>query len=210
MGHGEDAKVDKKGTGRKTQQEGEEQEEGKQAVEVKGSPAAKLSSAEASAEANDERRRLRLSGGASEGVRRASGAGDEQGPVCSICGCPDPCAPSSCPNCTVHLLSESNAFNLTLEQRVWCRGFGPSWPARIEAIGFQAVDDPQPFWVKFYGENNFAWVGEKNLAPWASRKPPALGSLPAKFRRRMASALEEANAEIEEEAAWGAACPESA
>eukprot|EP00928_Gymnodinium_smaydae_P043860 TRINITY_DN29311_c0_g2_i1.p1 TRINITY_DN29311_c0_g2~~TRINITY_DN29311_c0_g2_i1.p1 ORF type:complete len:650 (-),score=160.07 TRINITY_DN29311_c0_g2_i1:84-2033(-) len=73
--------------------------------------------------------------------------------------------------------------------RVWCRGFGPTWPARILDIKEGDDADKKPYRVCFLGEGTQAFVAERNLSPIESRAPPAPTSLPARWRSRMARAL---------------------
>eukprot|EP00928_Gymnodinium_smaydae_P073928 TRINITY_DN57026_c0_g1_i1.p1 TRINITY_DN57026_c0_g1~~TRINITY_DN57026_c0_g1_i1.p1 ORF type:complete len:698 (-),score=98.21 TRINITY_DN57026_c0_g1_i1:252-2345(-) len=77
-------------------------------------------------------------------------------------------------------------------QIVWCRGFGPLWPARVEIVEADDAQDSTPYAVKFYGETTCAWVAEGKLHDWDSRKPQQLKLLPQRWRTRMAKAIEEA------------------
>lgn len=118
---------------------------------------------------------------------------DGQEKRCSICGSADNCGPLSCPDCTAALLEDLGPLNFTLGQRVWCRGFGPMWPAKIEAVGFQSRSDKEPWCVRFYGEKSIAWVGDAKLVPWRSREPVKVSSLPSRYRKAMEVALKVAN-----------------
>jgi len=77
-------------------------------------------------------------------------------------------------------------------QRVWCRGFGPIWPAQIEMISFSDKEDGEPYCVKFFGDRRAAWVSEAKLVEWSERSPAKPQMLPQRYRRLMAKALEEA------------------
>ncbi|CAE7658653.1 unnamed protein product [Symbiodinium sp. CCMP2456] len=64
--------------------------------------------------------------------------------------------------------------------RVWCSGYGPRWPAKVEMISFDGAEDTEPYCVSFYGEKTKAWVSEAKLMFWGSIKP----SRPAKRWQR--------------------------
>ncbi|OLP87387.1 hypothetical protein AK812_SmicGene31395 [Symbiodinium microadriaticum] len=59
--------------------------------------------------------------------------------------------------------------------RVWCSGYGPRWPAKVDMISFDGAEDREPYCVSFYGENTKA-----KLMFWGSIKP----SRPAKRWQR--------------------------
>ncbi|CAJ1350350.1 unnamed protein product, partial [Effrenium voratum] len=59
--------------------------------------------------------------------------------VCSVCGGFSPFAPMSCDTCTADL-SKRRRLRFGCGELVWCRGFGPKWPARVAAVGFDGPE----------------------------------------------------------------------
>lgn len=100
---------------------------------------------------------------------------------CSICRKDRGQSLLSCKACSDVILKQRGLF-FQEGQQVWCAGFGPMWPARITAISFESEDDKEPFCVRFFGDQNCAWVGEAKLRDWKSRKPPALATIPKRWR----------------------------
>lgn len=116
--------------------------------------------------------------------------------LCGVCGLPEPgCSGGlSCPACTASLSAERGLVFMP-GQRVWCRGFGPMWPARVDIISFASAMDNAPYLVVFYGEKTHAWVRHEQLSAWGSRRPPSAGSIPSKWQRRFAKAIGEVHSE---------------
>jgi len=114
---------------------------------------------------------------------------------CRICAQPNAGTFSSCDACTT-TLSAKRGLLFGNDQLVWCRGFGPVWPACIDAVSFKADDDSKPYWVKFFGESSHAWVCEGKLLAWDSKKAAALDTFPKKWRSQMAAAMDEAEVRI--------------
>ncbi|CAE7399818.1 unnamed protein product [Symbiodinium natans] len=111
---------------------------------------------------------------------------------CGVCGVAMESA-GSCRDCT-SMLSEKFALRYVVGDRVWCSGYGPRWPAKVEVIAFDNAEDTEPYCVSFYAEKTSAWVSEAKLMPWASTKP----SRPAKrWHRRFNAALAAAEADSE-------------
>lgn len=73
----------------------------------------------------------------------------------------------------------------------WCRGFGPLWPVRIEAV--ELDDDPKPYLVKFFGDKRVAWVCEAKLQGWRASTPWAIAT-PGRLGLLLKNAIAEASA----------------
>ncbi|CAE7559511.1 unnamed protein product [Symbiodinium necroappetens] len=97
---------------------------------------------------------------------------------CGVCGTAVE-RKGSCQDCT-SALSAQLGLRHAVGDRVWCSGYGPRWPAKVDMISFDGAEDREPYCVSFYGENTKAWVSEAKLMFWGSIKP----SRPAKRWQR--------------------------
>jgi len=152
------------------------------------------------AESGEEARAAKRRRGAEGEDTAAAGTGQvgsadttSPGECCCICGRAGLSGNGlrSCESCTASL-SEDRGLKFVSGQRVWCRGFGPIWPAQIEMISFSDKEDGEPYCVKFFGDRRAAWVSEAKLVEWSERSPAKPQMLPQRYRRLMAKALEEA------------------
>lgn len=123
-------------------------------------------------------------------------------PSCSLCGGPPGNStgsrgmPLCCVSCTA-IISTQRGLAFKTGQFAWCHGFGPMWPVRIGAIGFDAENDPSPYWVQLFGECRGAWVDESRLLAWeAGCRLAANSPVSEAWRPRFSKALEDAIASL--------------
>eukprot|EP00931_Biecheleriopsis_adriatica_P118700 TRINITY_DN94043_c0_g1_i1.p1 TRINITY_DN94043_c0_g1~~TRINITY_DN94043_c0_g1_i1.p1 ORF type:complete len:387 (-),score=64.21 TRINITY_DN94043_c0_g1_i1:38-1198(-) len=119
-----------------------------------------------------------------------------QGPSSHIGALGPKSEPLCCEVCAKKI-SKQRALKFVTAQPVWCRGFGPMWPAFIKEIGFTARDDPQPYFVEFFGDHKHAWVSEERLLPLEARnlKASDCRQKPT-LRRRLELAMAEAESAL--------------
>lgn len=147
-------------------------------------------------------RGARLGGAAHPGAQELGTGATVQ--ACGICGgAAQPGkglgAPLSCATCT-DALRKRRRLSFCPGQRVWCRGFGPTWPAQVCQLSFGSPQDACPYWIRFFGESRGAWVSEVKLMPWgqfsrASNRHPNLKR--KEWRARYDAALAEADNYVE-------------
>lgn len=125
-------------------------------------------------------------------------------PSCRVCGGRGVPKSASCDSCTAEL-SAKRGLRFARGQRVWCRGFGPTWPARVAGLSFASPEDPKPYFVLFFGDWMGAWVGDGSLCAWDARSRGSLAlsnlrgceSKRRKTQRAFAAAMAMAEADAE-------------